>query len=126
MRRRATVCHSEGSWRNRVTPAWVLDVVPSCHHDADPAPSLFQPILDPGEDLSAAPPALRPLSDFARDLRRIATANDLPEYHLTIYAGARGDPCLHAVRRTLLAPGHQAFDPELLLELGKRRTRMRA
>ncbi len=66
------------------------------------------------------------LSDFARDLRRIAAANDLPEYHLTIYAGARGDPCLHAVRRTLLSPGHRAHDPELLQELGKRRTRMRA
>jgi len=64
-------------------------------------------------------------SDFARDLRRIAAANDLPEYHLTIYDGARGDPCLHAVRRTLLSPGHQAYDPELLHDVGKRRTRMR-
>ncbi len=38
----------------------------------------------------------------------------------------RGDPCLYAVRRTLLAPGHQAYDPELLHDVGKRRTRMRA
>ena len=28
-----------------------------------------------------------------------------------------------AVRRTLLAPGHEAHDPELLQEIGKRRTR---
>ncbi len=42
------------------------------------------------------------------------------------YNGARGDLCLHAVRRTFLAPGHQAHDPELLHDVGKRRTRMRA
>ena len=58
--------------------------------------------------------------------REVVAANDLPEYYLTIYDGARGDPCLHAVRRTLLAPGHQAHDPELLQEIGKRRTRKRA
>ncbi len=37
-----------------------------------------------------------------------------------------GDSCLPAVHRTLLSPDHQAHDPSLLLELGKRRTRMRA
>ena len=42
------------------------------------------------------------------------------------YDGARGDPCLHAVRRTLLSPGHQAHDIELLHDVGKRRTRARA
>ncbi len=42
------------------------------------------------------------------------------------YDGARGDPCLHAVRRTLLSPGHQAHDIELLHDVGKRRTRPRA
>ncbi len=57
-------------------------------------------------------------SDFARDLRRIAANNHQPEYHLTIYDDARGDPCLHAVRRTLLAPGHQTHHPELLQDLG--------
>ena len=51
----------------------------------------------------------------------LVAANDLPEYHLTIYDGARGDPCLHAVRRTLLAPDHQAHDRELLQELDKLR-----
>ena len=42
----------------------------------------------------------RRFSDFARDLRRIAATNDQPVYHLTIYDGARGGPCRHAVRRT--------------------------
>ncbi len=67
----------------------------------------------------------RRFSDFARDLRWIAANNHQPEYHLTIYDDARGDPCLHAVRRTLLAPGHQTHHPELLQDLGKRRTRAR-
>lgn len=57
-------------------------------------------------------------SDFARDLRRVIAANDLPEYHLTSYEGARGDECLHAVRRTLLSLSHPAVDRELLQERG--------
>ena len=64
-------------------------------------------------------------AEFARDLRRIVRADDLPEYHVEAYKGDRGDDCLSAVRRTLLAPGHPARDPELLQQVGKRRTRPR-
>lgn len=65
------------------------------------------------------------LSDFARDLRRLVKADQLPEYHVEIFRGDRGDECLYAVRRTLLADGHPAKDTELLQERGKRRTRPR-
>lgn len=65
-------------------------------------------------------------SDFARDLRRVVSADDLPEYHLTTYKGDRGDECVHAVRRSFLAPGHPAADRNLLREIGKRRTRPRS
>ncbi len=61
-------------------------------------------------------------SDFCRDVREIAAANQLPEYHLELYDGARGDQCLHAVRRTLLAPDHPDYDPSLLNRIGKQRT----
>jgi len=65
-------------------------------------------------------------SDFARDLRRIITADKLPEYHLSAYVGTRGDDCLHAVRRSLLARDHPAHQHALLSGVGKRRTRPKA
>jgi plasmid replication initiation protein len=52
-------------------------------------------------------------SDFSRQLRKITDANELPEYHLTRFKGERGDACLHAVRRTLLADRHPAHDDRL-------------
>lgn len=61
--------------------------------------------------------------DFARDLRRAVVADDLPEYHVELFKGDRGDECLRAVRRTLLPMGHQARDAELLQEHGKQRIR---
>lgn len=64
-------------------------------------------------------------SDFTRDLRRIAKADDLPEYHVELYQGERGDECLHAVRRTLLHASHPARTANLLQDVGKRRTRPR-
>jgi len=60
-------------------------------------------------------------SDFARDIRKIVAADKLPEYHVELFKGQRGDQCLYAVRRTLLAGSHPAADRELLR--GKRRTR---
>ena len=85
----------------------------------------FKPPMLEADTVGSEPPRDREALAGVIEEARIA-ANDLPEYHLTIYGGARGDPCLHAVRRTLLSPGHQAHDIELLHDVGKRRTRMRA
>jgi plasmid replication initiation protein len=59
-------------------------------------------------------------SDFARQLRKITDTNELPEYHLTRFKGERGDVCLHAVRRTLLADKHPNRDSSL--REGRKRT----
>lgn len=67
----------------------------------------------------------QPYGAFARDLRRAVQANDLPEYHVNLYDGDRGDECIHAVRRTLLAPNHPAYDADVFQQTGKRRTRPR-
>jgi len=64
-------------------------------------------------------------SDFALAVRKIAAEDDLPEYHVELYGGARDDECLHAVRRTLLAPGHPAHDPDLVKHMRNQRTRPR-
>jgi len=64
-------------------------------------------------------------SDFSRALRILVESNSLPEYHVSIYRGDRGDECLHAVRRTFLAEGHPARDTELIRSKGKRKTRPR-
>ena len=75
------------------------------------------------EQLHAKSGSTQRLSDFARDLRKVVAANVLPEYHVELYDGSRGDVYLHAVRRTLLAPSHPSYDANLLRELGKRRRR---
>ena len=61
------------------------------------------------------------LTDFIRDMRKIIEADALPEYHLEVYQGERGDVCLHAVRRSLLPSDHPATDRNILE--GKKRTR---
>ena len=43
-------------------------------------------------------------------LRRLAEANPLPEYWLTIYSDVSGDECLHAVRRSKLELGHPGHE----------------
>lgn len=57
-------------------------------------------------------------SDFALALRDVITDNTLPDYHLEAFKGAKGDDCLHAVRRELLPGDH----PASRLELPRRRT----
>lgn len=49
------------------------------------------------------------LADFAKELRRIVRRDDLPEYHVTIYEGARGDEIVHMTRRDRLDPSHPAY-----------------
>jgi len=53
----------------------------------------------------------QPVRQFASDLRKLAKANDLPEYLLTLYTDKTGGEALHAVRRSRLAigaPGREA------------------
>lgn len=65
-------------------------------------------------------------SDFARDVRRIVEADDLPEYHLSLYEGDQGDECIHAIRRDYLAKSHPARSRKMLVPRAKRRTRPKA
>lgn len=59
------------------------------------------------------------LADFAKQVRVIVKADELPEYHLELYAGARGDECVWAVARDLL---DQAHPSRKLAALPRRRT----
>lgn len=58
--------------------------------------------------------------EFTRMLRKITTANSLPEYHLTwIDETESGEPAIHMVRRSVLPADHPAF----AYPLAKSRTR---
>jgi plasmid replication initiation protein len=48
--------------------------------------------------LHARSGSAQPLNQFSRDLRKVITANELPEYRLTEIQGQDGGPVLHAVR----------------------------
>jgi len=54
-------------------------------------------------------------SDFSREMRKIITADQLPEYHLEIHQGERNEPVMYAIRRDKLPIGHPAaaFIPTL-------------
>jgi len=49
-------------------------------------------------------------SDFSRDIRKIITADNLPEYHLEMHQGERNEPVMYAVRRDKLPVGHAAAE----------------
>lgn len=68
-------------------------------------------------DLHERSGVTRELKKFAHDLRRLAEANPLPEYWLTIYSDVTGAECLHAVRRSKLEVGHHGH--EIPLRLGR-------
>jgi plasmid replication initiation protein len=57
-------------------------------------------------DLHERSGVTRDLKRFAHDLRRLAEANNLPEYWLTAYADAHGVEHLHACRRSKLSLDH--------------------
>lgn len=61
-------------------------------------------------DLHERSGVTRERKKFAHDLRRLAEANPLPEYWLTIYSDVSGDECLHAVRRSKLELGHPGHE----------------
>jgi plasmid replication initiation protein len=50
------------------------------------------------------------LKQFAYDLRKLAAANPLPEYWLTIYTANSGEQALIAVRRSKLGLGHPGYE----------------
>jgi len=54
-------------------------------------------------------------SDFSREMRKIITTDQLPEYHLEIHQGERNEPVMYAIRRDKLPIGHPAaaFIPTL-------------
>ena len=56
----------------------------------------------------------RALKYFARDLRKIVAADALPEYHLDAVE-LQGGPGVHAVRRSLLATSHPAYEAGLAM-----------
>lgn len=68
-------------------------------------------------DLHERSGVTRELKKFAHDLRRLAEANPLPEYWLTIYSDVTWAECLHAVRRSKLEVGH--YGHEIPLRLGR-------
>lgn len=50
-------------------------------------------------------------SDFAIDIRKVVTANHLPEYYSSMTANAEGEECVHFIHRSHLPvthPGHEA------------------
>lgn len=49
-------------------------------------------------------------SDFSRDLRKIIANDKLPEYHLELHTGERGEKLLYAIRRDRLPTGHPAAE----------------
>ena len=61
-------------------------------------------------DLHERSGVTRERKKFAHDLRRLADANPLPEYWLTIYSDVSGEECLHAVRRSKLEISHPGYE----------------
>lgn len=57
-------------------------------------------------DLHEQSGVTRDLKKFAHDVRRLADANPLPEYWMTIYADVNGVEHMHATRRSTLSLDH--------------------
>lgn len=54
-----------------------------------------------------------PLKEFARIVRGVVEADELPEYSLTLYRDTQRREALHAVRRSRLAVDHPGREPRL-------------
>lgn len=52
----------------------------------------------------------RPLKSFAFDIRRLAEANELPEYSLSLYRDVNGEECLHVTRRSKLGRDVEGYE----------------
>lgn len=65
------------------------------------------------EELHRKSGSQQPIKYFARDVRQIVAANNLPEYYLEMVT-LQGGAGVHAVRRSLLAIDHPASKPEAL------------
>ena len=100
----------------------------SLHHAGDPTVNLLRLKLMGGEGWSLTMRQLYDksgsaarFSDFALDVRKIVSADDLPEYALRLHRNSEGEDVVAMIRRSLLPPSDPRFEMQRIKQRRKGR-----